>query len=241
MENAYLPGRRQRLLPSPNRDTSVFYEPDDQHYNLDDYVRFVTVDEVIREIVQDARMRWQSGKAYFRVRNALINLYFDDDPLLLIDGVPVFNADKIVGLDPLKVEKIDVISHRYFLGPSIADGIVSFRSYDGDLGGYQLDPNAVVVQYNGLQQHREFYSPVYASDAPDPALRQTPRSSGTNCFGAPDTITDRCRQKHPYSLLNTSDLVRQLAHWLCRDLSGDGLPGYAVKTFTVNQASSTIQ
>jgi hypothetical protein len=227
-ENAYRPREKYRFLPPAAEDTTGFYGISDLRYNLDDFTRFVTMDEVIREYVENVRVRLQNGRSTFRVRNVLFNTFFEDDPLLLIDGVPVFNGDKMIGINPLKIEKIDIVSHRYFLGPSITDGIVSFRSYDGDLGGYQLDPNAVVVQYNGLQQHREFYSPVYESDdrirSPLPDLRN-------QLLWRPDITTDTTGKKR--LTLYTSDLTGTFA-LIVQGLSAEGLAGYAVKTFTVD-------
>jgi hypothetical protein len=228
-ENAYRPAVKARFLPTAEKDTTGFYGISDLKYNLDDYTRFVTMDEVIREYVENVRVRFQNGKTFFRVKNALFNLFFDSDPLLLIDGVPVFNGDKMIGVNPLRIEKIDVVSHRYYLGPSITDGIVSFRSYDGDLGGYQLDPNAVVVQYNGLQQHREFYSPAYESEA---LSKSTLPDLRNQLLWRPDIVTDSTGKKR-FSL-NTSDLTGTFV-LVVQGLSGDGLAGYAVKTFTVNQ------
>jgi hypothetical protein len=228
VENAYLPEIKRRLLPFKHEDTTAFYGPPDGDYNLDDYVRFVTMDEVIREYVRDVRLRWQSGKAYFRVRNALFNLYFDDDPLLLIDGVPVLHANKLVALDPLKIEKIDVVTHRYILGPLIADGVVSFRSYDGALAGYELDLNALVIQYNGVQQQREFYSPVY--DTQDRLQSKIP-DFRNQLFWSPETMTDTAG-KTSLSFYS-SDLSGQFG-MLVQGLTSEGLPGYAVVTFNVS-------
>jgi hypothetical protein len=234
-ENAYRTGEKYRLLPASDKDSTGFYGIADRRYNLDEYTRFVTMDEVIREFVDDVKVRLISGKTSFRVRNALFNLFFEDDPLLLIDGVPVFNGDKMIGINPLKIEKIDVVLHRYYLGPSITDGIVSFQSYDGDLAGYQLDPNAVVVQYNGLQEHREFYSPVYQSEdriqSPLPDLRN-------QLLWCPDITTDSTGKKQ--LSLYTSDLTGTFA-LIVQGLSGDGLAGYAVKTFTVSPKRTAAQ
>jgi hypothetical protein len=226
-ENAYRIKEKYQLIPAAPGDSLAFYGTADGRYKLDDYTRFVTMDEVIREFVENVKVRQQSGKTIFRVRNALFNLFFEDDPLLLIDGVPVFHGAKIMALNPLNIEKIDVVSHRYYLGPSITDGIVSFRSYDGDLGGYQLDPNAVVVQYNGLQQHREFYTPVYETAArtqsPLPDLRN-------QLLWRPDIITDSTGKRGVS--IYTSDLTGTFAI-VVQGIAADGSVGYSVKTFTV--------
>src|SRR5207344_1947153 len=53
----------------------------------------------------------------------------------------------------------------YFLGPMIANGIISYSTYKGDLDGFQIDPMAVVLDYEGMQLQREFFSPVYETPA----------------------------------------------------------------------------
>jgi hypothetical protein len=88
----------------------------------------------------------------------------DGDPLVLLDGIPVFNIDKIFAIDPLKVQKLDVVNQRYIYGPAQTEGIFSFTSYKGDMAGVDLDPHAVVIDYEGLQFQREFYSPVYDTE-----------------------------------------------------------------------------
>jgi hypothetical protein len=190
------------------------------------------MEEVIQEFVDNVHVRRQSGKAYFRVKNALFNLFFDDDPLLLIDGVPVFNGDKMVATDPLKIERIDVVSHRYFLGPVVDDGIVSFKSYDGGLAGYELDPNAVAIQYNGLSRQREFYSPVYETDAEQ---QSTIPDFRDQLLWSPEITTDAAGKKQ--LTLYTSDLTGNYVLFV-QGMTSDGLAGYSVKTFTVGPPSS---
>jgi hypothetical protein len=40
-------------------------------------------------------------------------------------------------------------------------GIMNFVNYDNGLQGFELDPHSTVIDYDGLQRQREFYSPVY--------------------------------------------------------------------------------
>ena len=82
-ENVYRVGDKYRISPALAKDTTSFYGTADRRYNLDDYTRFLTMDEVIREFVENVKVRQQSGRTIFRVRNILFNLFFEDDPLLL--------------------------------------------------------------------------------------------------------------------------------------------------------------
>ncbi len=53
------------------------------------------------------------------------------------------------------------MTNRYFLGPNMFSGIVSFVTYKGDLSGYPLDERLLKQEYDGLQIPREFYAPRY--------------------------------------------------------------------------------
>lgn len=130
---------------------------------MDDYTRFVTMEEVMREYVAEVRVRKQQELYHFQVLNSPYKVFFENDPLLLLDGVPIFDIGKIVSFDPLKIKKIDVVTQRYYSGALVNYGIVSYKTYNGDLGGFQLDPAALVVEYEGLQLSREFYSPIYTA------------------------------------------------------------------------------
>lgn len=148
---------------TPIMDSSAFYGKPYKKYKLDDFTRFTTMEEDLREYVSEDNIVRSKGKFHIKVLND--RGFLDGDPLVLLDGVPVFNVDKIFSVDPLKVKKLEVIRERYYYGPSVEEGIFSFTTYKGDLGGVELDPHAVVVDYEGLQYHREFYSPVYNTQA----------------------------------------------------------------------------
>jgi hypothetical protein len=150
-----------RFTTPVNYDTSAFYGKPDNTYLLDNYTRFTTLEEVLREIVPEVRVR-KYGAAYrFHVLNTPYKNYFEPDPLILLDGVPVKSADQILSYDPLKIRKLDVVSRRFFYRSAVYNGIVSFSTYDGNLPGFTINPDAIVINYKMLQLQREFYSPVY--------------------------------------------------------------------------------
>ncbi len=148
----------------PYTDTSHFYGIPDRAYYLDDYTRFTTMEEVLREYVLEVAPRIQSKKFHLYVlKNA--HEFFEHDALVLIDGVPYFDMDSVMAVDPLKIKKVEILAKEYYLGPVASDGIISYTTYKGDLDGVRLDPGAVVIEYEGLQLQREFYSPRYETPA----------------------------------------------------------------------------
>jgi hypothetical protein len=96
-------------------DSSSFYGQPDKVYFLDQYVRYQTMEEVLREFVNDVRVRRDADKFNLRVKNSHTDLYYDGIPLMLVDGIPV-DASAIIGLDPLQIKKIELIAHQYYIG-----------------------------------------------------------------------------------------------------------------------------
>jgi hypothetical protein len=162
--NAYLPrvyAEKKAMLT----DSLPFFGMPDEKYFLDDFTRFPTMEEVLREYVKGVLVRKRQKEFHLRMIDKLLpSTYYTTDPLMLLDGIPVFDADKIIEMDPLKVKKIELLSSRYFLGPMTFTGIVSFSTYRGDLGGFELDPKVLVMPYEGVQAQREFYAPKYDSN-----------------------------------------------------------------------------
>lgn len=138
-----------------------FYGRGDVTYRLDDYTRFVLMEEVLREYVTEVSVRRNRDEYGLRVLDADNNVYFQGDPLILLDGIPLVHANEIMGYDPLKVEKIDVVTGKYYYGTGVYDGIVSLSTYGHRLDGFELDEQMKVFTYDGLQYEREFYVPPY--------------------------------------------------------------------------------
>lgn len=171
IENNYHQKELQNLQ-SLSIDTLPFYYKPSKTYLLDNYTRFTTMEEVMREYVAEVNVIRRGKKYHFSTLNQqaidisslqAMKGFFQTNPLMLLDGVPVFNADNIIAYDPLKVEKLDIVTSKYYWGPIISEGIVSYTTYKGNLNGYTLNPHNLVVDYEGLQQQRIFYSPDYSS------------------------------------------------------------------------------
>lgn len=157
VQNIYFEDRYINL-PS---DSSAFFGRADETYFLDDYTRFPVMEEVMREYVPGVLVRKQKDGFKFILLDVVNKKPLYEGPMILLDGVPVFEVDKIMSFDPLKVEKLEVVTRRFFHGILTFPGIVSYTTYNGDLGGFQLDKRYTSISYPGLQLQREFYSPKH--------------------------------------------------------------------------------
>jgi hypothetical protein len=162
VQNIYA-GNKTRQFYDAKVDSTGFYGEPDKVYRLDDYTRFTTMEEVLREYIREVNVFHPHNT--FQIRVIGDKGFLEGDPLVLLDGVPMFNMNKVMAIDPLKIKRLDVIKDRYFWSSADAEGILSYASYKSDLAGVEVDPHAVVMDYEGMQLQRIFYSPVYDTDA----------------------------------------------------------------------------
>lgn len=181
-------GNRAIPYRYPVVDSNAFYGPPTETYLLDAYTRFPRMEEVLREYILGVMPRKRQGHFRLFVPNAPYRTTFDDPSLVLLDGVPIFDMDKIVNFSPLKIKQLDVITNHYFVGPALFTGVVSFMTYKGDMAGFPLDTRLLKLDYEGLQFQREFNAPRYDRTAGLPSNRLP--DARTLLYWNPDLKTD---------------------------------------------------
>ena len=228
-QNAYF-AKQQALYKSVVSDSVAFYGKPDEMYMLDDFTRFKVLEEVMREYVPGVQVRIRKDGFHFMVLDHINKAIFQENPLVLLDGVPVFDINKIMAMDPLKIQKLEVITSNYFQGAARYNGIVSYSTYKGDLAGFQLDPRALIQEYEGVQYQREFYSPSYATA--EEKQRRLPDMRNLLYWNPDVTIT----AGSPINLeFYTSDQPGTYAV-VVQGLTADGLSGSSRFQFEVKSA-----
>jgi hypothetical protein len=208
-------------------DTMAFYETPNNSYFLDSYTRFSTMEEVLREYVAYMDVRKRQGSFRLPLLDMNRKLFFDNDPLILVDGVPVFDADKLVGFDPLKMKKLEMVNNRYFLGNTSFAGIMNWHTYKGDLAGYELGPRATVIDYESLQSDKEFYMPIY--DTPEKTASRIPDFRNL-LYWSPDIVTAKGKKQVEIYTSDTKGKYIAIVQGITADgRSGTGMLQFEVK------------
>jgi len=142
-------------------DSIPFYLKEDAHYVLDDYIRFSRLEDVFREYIRPVGVTKRQGVFHLTVFTETNRYLLDQEPLVLVDAVPVFNLNTFFTYDPLKVKTIDIVKNKYFRSGAVFPGIISLTTFRGKTDGQLIDSNANVLQYEIIQKQRTFYSPSY--------------------------------------------------------------------------------
>lgn len=145
-------------------DSIPFFGKPDKTYLLSDYVQFPQVNDVLREYVPEVIVRRHEKKAYLFTLNKATQTFFESEPFVLLDGVPVFETERVISLPSNQIKKIDIMSSKFYSGLFTFNGILSFSTYKGEFSGPQLNPEAVVFDFDGLLKYQEFYSPIPADE-----------------------------------------------------------------------------
>jgi hypothetical protein len=204
-------------------DTMPFFGKPDVTYLLDNYVRFTTMEEVLREYVAPVSLKISDSKYELKVWDKQKeHVLFESNPLVLLDGLPVFDFNRIIRYDPLKVRKLDIITQTYYYGNMAYDGILNFETYSGHLQGFELDPHSMVIDYEGLQLQREFYSPAYDNETKAGSRLPDFR---TLLYWAPEIITTTNGEKE--ISFYSSDIPGNFAAEI-QGISADGKTGTKV-------------
>jgi hypothetical protein len=226
VQNIYA-GNKIRQFYDAAIDSTGFYGKPDKVYRLDDYTRFTTMEEVLREYIREVNV-FHPHKT-FQIRVISDKGFLEGDPLVLLDGIPMFDMNKVMAIDPLKIKRLDVIKDRYFWGPADAEGILSYASYKSDLAGVEVDPHAVVMDYEGMQLQRVFYSPVYDTDAG--ALSRVPDFRNL-LFWAPTIKTDT-QGKNQVTFYTSDEEGKYVG--VIQGMTADGETGSQSFTFEVKK------
>ncbi|MBO9571212.1 MAG: hypothetical protein J7497_03240, partial [Chitinophagaceae bacterium] len=146
-------------------DTLAFYGTADANYTISDYTKFTSVEDILREYVTQVGVQKRNGKLFPFVYDRLRRKGFTVAPLYLVNDMPVFNIDRFMAMDPNVIKRIEVVDWRYFRAKNSYDGVVSLTTKNLSIDDFDMEKNAIVINYDGLQPERAFFSPVYATEA----------------------------------------------------------------------------
>ncbi len=164
LQQVFVGDKLNNYQPPLMFDTTTFFGIPDKNYFLDNFTRFSTMEEVFREFVPEVEIRKNKLNYRILVNNLPYKAFFREEPLMLLDGVQITDPNKVMQLNPLLIKNIGIVARRYYIAGFTYPGIISFQTYDGDMTGLSLNPRVLLVDYEGIQVKREFYSPQYPTD-----------------------------------------------------------------------------
>jgi hypothetical protein len=144
----------------------------DYAFDLDAYTRFDAIETILREYVPSVSVRLKDKKKVFRLINEANKSVFDENPLILVDAMPVFDADLLASFNPKLLQRLEVLNREFYLNDRTYPGVLSFSSYTNNFGLFPLAPAARFFDYQGVQPRllldkHQWQEPVTDKRIPD--------------------------------------------------------------------------
>lgn len=138
-----------------------FYGKPDIELVMDDYIKLPVMQEVFFELMPGVSLKKKKSDYEITILDPVENKYYDNPPVLFVDGVVIRDPAIIAGIDPELVEKVDAVKARYFVGDYMFYGLVNVITRSGDFSHFTLPDYAVRLRYRAIEESKSFSSPVY--------------------------------------------------------------------------------
>lgn len=139
--------RYQEPVVSRYDETAYGTKPD-LSYNLDEYRQFLSIREVLLEYVNCVKNTKVNGRAQLVVRSPEASFDSSLPTLVLIDGMPVINTERLLSYDARRIHYINIYGGQYTFGNGVYNGILSFVTRSGRLTNYPVEPNMQYLDYD---------------------------------------------------------------------------------------------
>ena len=128
-------------------DETVYGTKPDLTYNLDEYRQFLTIREVLLEYVICVKKTKINDVTQLIVRKESEPFNSSLPTLVLIDGMPVSDTERLLNYDARRIHYINIYGGQYIFGNGVYNGILSFVTRSGQLTNYPTEPNMQYLVY----------------------------------------------------------------------------------------------
>lgn len=133
-------------LGAESNSALFFYGSPLKIVRFKDYINLPTLEEYFTELTPEVTVRRSKKKPSLRMNGPHPDLNFYD-PLLMIDGVAIFDLESLLAVSPRLVDRFDIINAPYTRGNVTFGGIINVVTKKGDLGFIDLPSSGLLVRY----------------------------------------------------------------------------------------------
>jgi hypothetical protein len=124
---------------------------------LADYIELASLYEVFYEIVPYVQIKKKKDQYKLLVVNDRLEVF--ENPLILLDNVPVYDVDELMKIAPALVERIEVINKTYIHGDFVLNRVIMIFTRTENYAGIKFPEGSVFLEYQTCQSRTEFHAP----------------------------------------------------------------------------------
>ena len=139
----------------------AFYGKPERTTIIDKFIDLPTTEEVVREIVPFATLKRQKGQYIFRTYEDNSLYPRDGKTMPFVDGVPVYDVNRILDINPEYLKKVDLLNLNYYYQDENLGRLLLFYTNDGDMGNMDFDHRIFRQAHKGFLYNYQYKSPDY--------------------------------------------------------------------------------
>lgn len=145
-----------------------FYGMAEFQVDPDDYIELPDFGEISKEFLSPVRFRDKKDGYTLQIFDRDLDDFFDDTPLILIDGVPVQSISRIASMGSSEIDWIDVVPRMRFYGNQRYSGVLAIYTKEGDGSSIFASDRILKLDYDAMQDEISLVSSEIADDhSPD--------------------------------------------------------------------------
>ena len=157
----------------PHRSDLLLSSVASRRYDLNDYTRFPSVQEVLVEIIPELHLRRIHGQPVLQLSiSDALQKRFDrsDNILVMMDGVVVSDLNLLLNFDAMLIDYVDIYDQSFVCGKVPFHGLVNFITKNNYVTALHFPANVRVVDFQGVSYPVAYNGAVPPGEGQD--LRQ---------------------------------------------------------------------
>ena len=179
--------------PDPQTDkeirnvTTLFYGKADTSYSFQKFIDLPTFAEYFVEIF--SRTKIVKGEKGKQIKVSYLNnaVELNQYPLLLVDGIPIFDVDKFLSISPSEIDKVEIINNNYILGGIVYGGIIQLYTKKKNFASLIDTKNLIFNEFDGYTKNNKFREIKYTDGI---ALNSRKADYRNTLYWNPEVTTD---------------------------------------------------
>ncbi len=157
--------------PAKKQETVPYYGKPTQTVDPQLFIDLPDFAEISRELLPGVKFRNYNNEPSIRVMNSSMQNFFEDPPLVLIDGIPIQNMNIIKSMGSSEIDRVDICQSERYYGDLRFPGVVAIYTSKADYSKIPESDQLIHIKLEVVQP------PVILADPPAsepniPDLRQ---------------------------------------------------------------------
>ena len=142
----------------PQKFQVPFYGTKSERVIPSEFYELKSFEEISREILPGVQYREKENEISIRLVNNSQRRIFENEPLRLLNGIPVFNNQLLAELKTEEIDYIDFVKEERIFGDLVLKGVLSVMLYDKTNTWLARQTNVYQFDIDMIQQYK---SPAY--------------------------------------------------------------------------------